>query len=91
MGKNMMRRESDEVLIRLDENVKAIMRDNETILKCYSDLEARVREREKEAAVTASNLLTAGIEIGKLRNAQGIWSLLNSIGVFLAGIIGYVR
>jgi hypothetical protein len=86
-----LRRESDEVLIRLDENVKAIKADTAVIFKCYSELEARVRAREQDAATTSANLLTAAQEISKLRQSQSIWSLLNSIGVFAAGIIGYVR
>jgi|WetSurMetagenome_2_1015567.scaffolds.fasta_scaffold1191355_2 hypothetical protein len=85
------RRKSDEVLIRLDENVKSIKADMSHMVACYDALVSRVGEDEGKVGIIEANLITAGQEIKRLRDTSGVWSGINTFLAAIAGIIGYVR
>jgi hypothetical protein len=91
MAKAVMRRKSDELLIRLDENVQTLISGQETFRANCEATDKRIRDNEKQIAVLTASSIVLAQEVGKLRTSQGTWNLLNSIGVFVAGILGFVR
>lgn len=73
--------EQNELLIRIDENVKSI-------LERLKNLENTVSILKTNDATNTEKIKTNESEIEKLRGENRLINTLNAIGVILAGILG---
>ena len=79
----MVMDEDKELLIRLEEKVDAILEKIQEIPK----LEERVRCVEKDIR----GMDGMKDDIKELKETSKTWSILNSLGVFVAGLLGFLR
>jgi len=74
-----------DLLVKLNSKVDFII---ET-LKQIPQLEERVRTVEKTDEKREEQISTIKNEIEKLRNTNTTWSIINTIGIFIAGALGF--
>lgn len=79
-GEPMGNAEDHDLLLRLDTKM-------DQVLKAI----AEIPEVSRRVGVLESKQQTDRAEIERLRGQNTAWSVLNTIGVFVAGILGYFK